>query len=372
MAWRRLFGGARGAGGNRDPLDSREQPVAIDALEAHVEISRKASFRIPVAHDPGQLARETPPQAITEVTLALGLGRTLRCTEIESGGRPDQGRHRQCPRAQPPFVPPAELDGCDPNVRAPGPNVERANPFRTVKLVERNREQIDIRLVHVDGELAHGLGGVGVQPGPSLAATSTDFRDGLNHPDLIVGPHDRDEEGPLVNRPGNLVGIHPPAPVHPQSRHPHPLGLEKITGIEDRLVLGGNSHDVIALGSSAPGESARRADGADQGQVVALGGATGKHDVVLAGSELGRNPLARIVHGGARPPAVDMGSTGRVSEVLAQIGLHGLQDPGVQGRRRLVVEIDRAPGGHARLVGGFRLRRIVRSRSCCWRWGSRS
>ena len=55
-----------------------------------------------------------------------------------------------------------------------------------------------LSFMHVDGNLADGLHGVGVEEDALLVAELADLGDGLDDADLVVGVHDADEDGLVV------------------------------------------------------------------------------------------------------------------------------------------------------------------------------
>ena len=78
---------------------------------------------------------------------------------------------------------------------------------------------------------------------------------------------------------------------------------------------------------------------AAQSQVVALGPATGKNDLPWFAAQDPGHHSARLIHrfGCLAPLVVDAGG---IAIGLGPIGQHGLDDPGIDGRRGCVVEID--------------------------------
>ena len=82
-----------------------------------------------------------------------------------------------------------------PDVRAP-PDIKRPDPFGTVNLMGRDRQQVDAELVNVDLDLAERLDRVGMDKDTLVMGDPDDVLDGLNGPDLVVGVHDRNEGRP--------------------------------------------------------------------------------------------------------------------------------------------------------------------------------
>ena len=78
-------------------MEPRDQAIAVQTFETDVEISRKTSFGIPVAHDPRHFGGDPVPEVIPELALASALGRILGHTEIESRRRTHHQGNRQRP-----------------------------------------------------------------------------------------------------------------------------------------------------------------------------------------------------------------------------------------------------------------------------------
>ena len=76
-------------------------------------------------------------------------------------------------------------------------DVERADTLGPVELVAGEREDVDVVGLHVDGDLADGLDGVGVEEDALLVADLADLADGLDDADFVVGVHDGDQDGLL-------------------------------------------------------------------------------------------------------------------------------------------------------------------------------
>jgi hypothetical protein len=64
-----------------------------------------------------------------------------------------------------------------------------------------HREQIDSPALHIHGDLADGLCGIGVKENLAPAADPTDLFDGLEGSDLAVGGHDRSTGRIVRNKP---------------------------------------------------------------------------------------------------------------------------------------------------------------------------
>ena len=108
-------------------------------------------------------------------------------------------------------------------------------------------------------------------------------------------------------------------------------------------MLGRDGDDVIGRlrrGFGAQAGGAPCLDDALQRQVAGLGRAAREGDLAGRGVEERRHLHARLVGGVARVPAERVLLAVGVAEPLREERQHGLEDPGVHGRRRVIVKID--------------------------------
>ena len=104
---------------------------------------------------------------------------------------------------------PATVDhGLKPYSRTTTPNVQSANPAGTVNLVPRPTQQINVVSLDVGGHLANPLRRVSVKHDAMLSTDRTDRRDVVEGSDLVVRPHDGDENGVVSDRSANQVCRH--------------------------------------------------------------------------------------------------------------------------------------------------------------------
>ena len=87
-----------------------------------------------------------------------------------------------------------------------------------------------------------------------------------------------------------------------------PVALERLAGVEDRLVLGGRGDDVVAL-------LLVELDDALDREVVGLGRAAGEDDLLRLGADQARDLLARVVDGLLGLPAERVVAAGGVAEL---------------------------------------------------------
>ncbi|PON92143.1 hypothetical protein TorRG33x02_119620 [Trema orientale] len=164
-----------------------------------------------------------------------------------------------------------------------------------------------------------------------------DFLHRLNHADLVVDRHDRNQARSGPNRRPELLEVHEAIGADREVRDLETLLLEMATGVEDALVLGlGGDHVALLL--------LVEVHDALDGDVVALGGAGGEDDLLRRRADEIGHLGARGLHRLVRLPPVHVGPGVRVS-VLGHIkGQHGVENPRVDRRRGLHIQIERSPG----------------------------
>ena len=157
------------------------------------------------------------------------------------------------------------------HARILAPHVERAHALRSIKLVRGNRRDVDVVLNHVERHLADSLHRIAVKQHAALVAQRADLANGLQHANLVVRRHDRDENRLVVHRALQVVEIDAAVLLHRQIGHAEAMLLQPLAAVEHRLVLGRLGDDVVALLAIHLGDAL-------DGEVVALGGAGGEDD----------------------------------------------------------------------------------------------
>jgi hypothetical protein len=179
---------------------------------------------------------------------------------------------------------------------------------------------------------------------PDAVREFGEFGDRLDGAGLVVGVHDRDQYGPVGQGRGEVARRQPAGPVHGQHGDLDVVPVAQVSaGVKDGGVLRGLGDDLGA----ADGPAGRVAGQGGQhtaadGQGVGLGAAAGEHDLVRpvrVGTDQGCHLGASGLQAGAGGWAVVM-AAGGVAEPLAQIGLHGIGDPGVDRGSGVVIEVD--------------------------------
>ena len=97
--------------------------------------------------------------------------------------------------------------------------------------------------------------------------------------------------------------------------------------------------DVAALGAQKP-------DGAEDSEIVAFCAAARKNDLAGLALPQGSDPVATIIENGASF-ATQMMDAGRIAKYLAEKRHHRLLNRRIEGRCRVIIEID---GSHKKLI----------------------
>src|SRR5258706_7591400 len=186
----------RGAGrarGYRHVLDSHDQGLALDEVEADVEVSRNAPLHVAVDVHLFHVL-EAGEQLVAQGANALALGRHLELRQPERFAHADDLVRGERPRAEPALVAAAVDLRLDAHARLPA-DVLRADALRAVDLVRGHGQQIHLQLLQIDRDLPRGLHRVAVENDAFRAADLADLGDRLDHADLLVHHHHRNEDG---------------------------------------------------------------------------------------------------------------------------------------------------------------------------------
>src|SRR5262249_18833576 len=200
IRWLQRRGGAGGPTGDGYIVDSHEQRLAFHVGEADVEVARQAVLHRAVYVDLVQPAHDAVFQAVaksSQMSAFLGhffTGDFTRLAKADNSGNVQRaGTHAA-------FVAAAIDDSGDLHARVLPTNVEGADVLGGINLVRRDRHQVDVVLVDVDGDLPDRLHTVGVEENPTLATDLADLTDGLQNANLVVRSHDRDQDRLVIDR----------------------------------------------------------------------------------------------------------------------------------------------------------------------------
>ena len=161
-------------------------------------------------------------------------------------------------------------------------------------------QQIDPQVVDIERQESASLDGIGVEDDPASTTDGADLGDRLDGADLVVGVHDRDQGGVLVNGRLDVGRVDAAISVDRQVGHPEAGALHDCAGVEDRLVLHAAGDDMASLGARGPG-------GTLDGKVVGLAAAAGEDDLARLGTQDRGDLLACLVETLPSPPAAAWG-----------------------------------------------------------------
>ena len=160
-----------------------------------------------------------------------------------------------------------------------------------------------------------------------------DLGDRLDRAHLVVGEHDRDEDGPVGELRLEGVRVDPAVAVDRQLDDLEPELLEVAQRVADRVVLDRRRHDPMAVRLARP----RRAL---QGEVVRLGAARREHELARLDAEARRQPVVGVVEPGPCHPPEGVRRR-RVPEGVREERQHRVEDLAADRGRRRVVQVDR-------------------------------
>ena len=213
-------------------------------------------------------------------------------------------------------------------------HIKRAHSLGPINLVPGERKRVNIVGDDVDRNFAHRLHRVGVEEYAPLVTELADFGNRLQHANLAVGRHDRNQDGLLIDSPRKIAQIDQPVGVHRQKGHAEAVLFQAFTGVQHGLVLGHLGDDVVAALAVHLGD-------AFEGQVVALGGARGEDDLLGRGADQPRNLLARRFDALLGLPTKAMVAAGRIAELGCKVRHHRLQNPRIERGGGVVIHINR-------------------------------
>ena len=323
----------------RDVLDAHEERLALDIAEADVEDVRHAPLCVAVhlrdLEARGKLALELAAQA--EQTLALGVHLVQR--ELARLAEADDSRDIQRARAHAALVAAAVQQRLEAHARVAAAHIEGAHALRAVHLVARPRHQVDVVLLDIGRHLADPLRGVGVEDRAALMAERTDLGHLADGADLVVRPHDRDEDRVLAHRLCDHRASDHTIGRRREEGDIEAFVLKPLARVEHGLVLVRRGDDVAAS-LRAIGALRIHASGALDREVVRLGRAARPDDLLGRRADERCGLLAGEVDGVLRFPAELVVAARGVAEFLGEVRKHRFDHTGVRAGRGGVVHVD--------------------------------
>jgi hypothetical protein len=234
---------------------------------------------------------------------------------------------------------------------------QRPDALGSVQLLSGERHQVRRQAVEVEGQLARGLAGIGVERDAGGAGDHGNLLDGLDDARLIVGVHDRDQPGVRPQLPAHVFGIDPSATIDRQVAHLMAQRLQESARRQDGRVFDLRRDDVDRLRPSGlaavppaeqrsrqgteaarlPLDSRSPGDSLD-GQIVRLGAGAGEDNFLGLGVDQIGHLSPRLLH--QLPCLFAEGvQTGWVAKNV-QVPNDSLFHFRGQGRGGVVVEVD--------------------------------
>ena len=268
MAWVERAGRAGAAGRRADALcvEQKQQALALDTLEAEAHVAGEAIHGIAVecaVRDLGQavdqaVAQGTDPfRVLVEVCAGVFEG----CGHAHDGGKILRTRALAALLC-------AALDEVRQEDALTG--VQHAGALRPVELVRGERQQVDVLRLDVNGQVSHGLHGVGVEQHARLAADCADLADRQDGADLVVGVHDGNQARVLANGALDLLRRHGADGADGEQLDGEALFFKLFQRVQHGVVLECGRNDVLFAFAFA------EARGGEDGLIVGLAAAGGE------------------------------------------------------------------------------------------------
>src|SRR5277367_6820471 len=261
---------------DRNVVDAHQERLAFDISKAHVEVVRQAMLQRAVDENLIKLGFEALFKAITQPAESNSLVLHFLLAEFTGFAEADDARHIERAGTHTAFVAAAINDGRELHAWVATANVQRANTFWAVNLVAADGQHVNVVFLHVDRNFAYRLYAVRGEENPVFLGDFADFRDWIDHSNLIVGIHDGNQNGGWADSGFQLIQVDPAIFLHRQIGDFKTVFFQALAGIQHGLVLDSLSDDVIAL-------FAEHFRDAFDHQVVGFGGAAGKDDFFRRG-----------------------------------------------------------------------------------------
>ena len=219
-----------------------------------------------------------------------------------------------------------------------GAHEQGAGALGSVDLVAREAQEIDVPVIDINRNSPRRLGRIGVEERTGALAPSRDFRDGLEHPDLVVGGHHRDYERLFVEHLVEMIEVQEAVCIDGQYDGVEARASQVQDRLEHRRVFGRQRHDPIALAV------ARMIRDSSKGQVAGFGGTGCKHDLVIVRVDQGCHARPCVLDRARRLPTEAVIDRVGIAEQISQKRQHCLAHRGIDWGCGLIVQVDGRPG----------------------------
>ena len=281
-----------------------------------------------------QRGLEAGAQVVTKTAQICGFGVHLPLGNLASLAEADDAGNIERTGAHTALMAAAvDLRG-DLHARIAAAHIESAHALGAINFVAGDRGNVNVVVDNVERRLADNLHGVAVEDDALLVADFANLADGLQDTDFVVGGHDGDQDGLVVDGTLQVVDVDEAVGLHRQIGDAIAVLLQALAGVEYSLVLGDLGDDVVAA-------LAVHLRNALDGEVVALGGAGGEDDLLGGGADELGDLCARGFNGLFGLPAKAVIAAGRIAKLACEIRHHRFQHAGVERRGGVIVHVDR-------------------------------
>jgi len=314
-------------------VERNDECLALDARKREVGRIRRAGSRARVRVGIGNAREEPAFELVAESGNAGRVALERKAREFGGLAEADNARNIFRSRAEAALVVSAEEKLAKTRAAL---DEERADSFRGMEFVPGERKEIELERLDVDWDFTDRLHGVRVEIDVGFGGNASDFRERLDGAEFVIRMHDGDKHGAGANRLAKFVEVDQAVARDGKVRYSDALFFESLTGVKDGFVFDGRGNDMLRRGG-------RGSHDAENGVVVRLSAATGKHNFLGTGIEEGRNLIAGGFDGRSRAltEGVDRGG---IAEIGGEIGKHGIEYGGLDGGGGVVIKVDAVHG----------------------------
>jgi hypothetical protein len=228
---------------------------------------------------------------------------------------------------------PAEKNGIECQRRS---HKQRARTARAMKFVTAYGDEVRMeRMDACDGLLAKPLHGIGVKEHTSFATEVADVRDGLQRAGLVVRCHHRDKNGVGSEGVEDILWRDAPRRIDGQECQSETFTASQIVeALENGVMFDGRADEVASLMAACP-------SGTKDGEIVGLRATTGENEFAGSTLECAGDALPRLIEEEASAAAELMNAGGVPPRGIECLN-DNVADPRIQGRRCVVIEVNRA------------------------------
>ena len=286
--------------------------------------------RVAILRGCGKSLDDALPQTIAQRALALLLLRAFTQRPLRRRGHAHNRGHVFSSRPALVFVRSAKLHRFN---RQTGTEIEQARAFRSVKFMRGKTRGGQAALRQIGLHFPEGLHHVAVQQERTLFAEPRQLFHRLEHAGFVVRAHDGNERGVSTDRALEFLRIDQASFIHRKNRDVETLAFSQMfERVQDRVMFSARANQMTTARRVRAGES-------EHGEIVRLRSAARENQLVRFRAEQVREPIARIIHAGARFASRRVNARG-IAVMPLEKREHRFQRRGTERRGRIVIEID--------------------------------